>query len=81
MDNDLVEWGIVPDIYADGLASVEPLSGDNVRAVYFVYQRAECGALIRVVCARIIRPRTSLITGEIQSLLRAWPEVPKRMLG
>lgn len=82
-NDDLVEWGVVPDVYADGLATAEPLTGDNIRATYFVYQRATpSAALVRVVCARIIRPRSSLIGhGTITNMLKEWPTVPKRLLG
>lgn len=69
----LVEILPVNDIYADGIAMVEPLSGDNVCVTYFRYMRIPgSNAVTRVVCARIIRPRSSLVTGQIATMLEKW---------
>lgn len=69
----LVEVLPVPDVYADGIAMVEPLSGDNCRITYFSYQRIPgSNSVTRVVCARIIRPRSSLVTGQIATMLEKW---------
>lgn len=69
--DELIEMFAVPDIYADGIGSVEPLSGENFRVTYFAYQRAAGSALLtRVVCARIIRPKSSVVPGAISRMLR-----------
>lgn len=73
----LVEMMPVHDIYADGLANVEPLTGDNFRATYFSYQRLPGARLLtRVVCAKIIRPRSSLVSGQMTAMLEAWMKGP-----
>lgn len=72
--NDLMENVPLRDVYADGIAMVEPLSGDNCRITYFTYQRIPgATGLTRVVCARLIRPRSTLVTGQITAMLEQWP--------
>lgn len=71
--HDLMETVPLLDIYADGIAMVEPLSGDNCRITYFTYQRNPGGGTTRVVCAKIIRHRSTLIVGQVAAMLEKWP--------
>lgn len=70
---DLLETDTVCDVYADGIAMVEPLSGDNCRVTYFTYRRMPGGGITRAVCCKIIRPRSTLVTGQITAMLEQWP--------
>lgn len=71
--HDLLEADTVRDVYADGIAMVEPLSGDNCRVTYFTYQRGPGGTTTRVVCAKLVRHRSTLVAGQISTLLEKWP--------
>lgn len=68
-DEDLVEPIAVTDVYADGVASVELISEVNVRITYFAHMHVEGGPSVRVVCARIVRPRSSVGAGQVKSML------------
>jgi hypothetical protein len=67
----LVELMPISDIYADGIAEVESL-GDNFRTIYYTYTRPyDCDeAIERVVVAKIVRPKKSIIrVGDLQEWL------------
>lgn len=68
--HDLMETSPVPEIYADGIAMVEPLSGENICITYFRFMRVPGSrGQTRVVSGRVIRPKSSLVTGQIQTML------------
>lgn len=70
--DDLMEIAPVTEFYTDGIAMVEQLGGDNVCITYFRYMRVPgTGAMTRVVCGRVIRPRSSLVTGQVLTMLEA----------
>lgn len=69
MAEELVETVAVQDVYADGIATVELVSDVNVRITYFSNMHVEGRPPVRVVCARIIRPRASLVVGQVTAML------------
>lgn len=74
---DLIEVIPVMDVYVDGVGMAETLTGGNCRVTYFVYQHVlGHQGFQRVIAARIVRPRQSLIVGAVSSMLEAWPEKP-----
>lgn len=55
----------VRDIYSDGIATVHLLGNENFRAVHFAWERDILTSLyVRVVVARIVQPRSSLLPGD-----------------
>ena len=57
----LVEVVPINDIYADGIGSVENL-GDCFRTIYFTFSwPLDGGAIERVVVAKIVRPKKSIL--------------------
>jgi len=53
----------IMDIYVDGIASVEPLSGGIFRVTYFTYARAPGSATVeRLIVAKIVRPMSALLS-------------------
>lgn len=71
--HDLLENVPLLDIYADGIASVEPLVGDCWRITYFTYQRMPGSANVtRVVCCKLIRHRASMVEGQITAMMEKW---------
>lgn len=60
----LVEGMPVSDVYADGIGAIEDL-GDCFRTIYFTYSRPlEGGAIERVVVAKLVRPKKSILRGD-----------------
>ncbi len=70
----LVDTGLVPDVYADCLADVEPVGGMNFRTIYCVYVRSPSGLLEKMVVAKVVRPVDSIIGG-ISSMLASKPRL------
>lgn len=68
-DEELVEPIAVQDVYADGIASVEIVSDVNVRITYFAHMQVEGHPSVRVICARIVRPRSSIVPGQVTSMI------------
>lgn len=67
----LVETSIVTDIYADGIGDIENL-GDCFRTIYFTFSRPlEGGAVERVVVAKLVRPKKSILRGS-QGAISQW---------
>ena len=63
---DAIEIFPVPDIYADGIDSVEIL-GENIRLTFFTWRDGE-----KVVVARLVRPKSSFVAiDNIQAILEA----------
>lgn len=60
----LVEVMPISDIYADGIGQIENL-GDCFRMIFYTYSKPlEGGAQERVVVAKIIRPKKSILRGD-----------------
>lgn len=60
----MVETMSVADIYADGIGEIENL-GDCFRMIFFTYSRPlEGGAIERVVVAKLVRPKKSILRGD-----------------
>jgi hypothetical protein len=60
----LVELMPITDIYADGIGEIENL-GDCFRMIFFTYSRPlEGGATERVVVAKVVRPKKSILRGD-----------------
>lgn len=81
---ELLEPVSILDIYADGVSHVENLGG-CFRTVYFTWSRPLGEPACRIVCARIVRPNTSLLnqTGAMAKMLASQPPLgmlPMRML-
>lgn len=71
---DLMEVVPVLEFYADGIAMVERLGGRNICVTYFRYMRIPGSrGQTRVVCGRVIRPESSLVTGQITAMLEKLP--------
>lgn len=51
----LIDTGLVPDTYVDGIADVENL-GTVFRTIYFVYTNSPVGKVDRLVVSKIVRP-------------------------
>lgn len=60
----LVEMMPISDIYADGIGEIENL-GDCFRAIYFTFSRPpDGGAIERVMVAKLVRPKKSILRGD-----------------
>lgn len=71
--HDLIETVPLLDIYADGIAMVEPLVGDNWRITYFAYKRMPGSSQVtRDVVAKVVRHRSSLVEGQITAMMEKW---------
>lgn len=72
--DDLIDTGLVPDIYVDDVGAVENL-GDCFRTVYFTWARAPGGAIFcKIVVAKLIRPKRALHFGKLQAMLTGQPK-------
>lgn len=69
MTDELVETSPIADIYADGIASVEVVSDVNVRITYFAHLQVPGEGSVRIVCARLVRPLSSIVSGQVTSML------------
>lgn len=57
----LVEAMPISDIYADGIGDIENL-GDCFRTIYFTFSKPlDGGAIERVVVAKLVRPKKSIL--------------------
>lgn len=59
-DLPLVEQYSVQDIYIDGLARIEPISGGNDRYMGYVRQKSADGSVLCVHNLSVVMPRESL---------------------
>lgn len=65
----IIDTGMVPDTYSDGIAYVENL-GTCCRVFFYTFAAPAYGApLERVIVAKIVRPIASLQSGVISRLL------------
>lgn len=73
MDGQIIDTGMVPDTYSDGIAYVENL-GTCCRVFFYTYAAPAYGApLERVIVAKIVRPIASLQKGVVSQFLKAAP--------
>lgn len=80
--HDLMEAFTVPEIYADGIAMVEKLSGENICITCYRFMRLPGSkAVTRTVTGRIIGPKSSLATGQVLAMLEALEETHVGMGG
>ncbi len=57
---ELIEDASIPDIYVNGIAKIERLSGDAIRISYYAERRNERGEMEHILAARIVRSQDSL---------------------
>lgn len=75
-DPPLIELVHCPDIFAEGVASVERVTGDCVRVTMYAHGRDDAGNRVRVVVAKLIRPIASLMNRDsVMALVKRVEEV------
>jgi hypothetical protein len=65
---DFSGYELPKDVYADDIGAVENL-GENFRSVFFVYSRSDGGVLRRVPVLCLVRPKSSMLGGQVSRWL------------
>ncbi len=57
---ELIEDVSIPDVYVNGIAKIERLSGEAIRISYYAERRNERGEMEHVLALRVVRSQESL---------------------